>query len=57
MFCIEPILCLGNPEVEHLDDGWTTLTRDRSLAAHSEHTIAITEDGPLILTLPIPALA
>ena len=57
VFCIEPILCLGNPEVEHLDDGWTTLTRDRSLAAHSEHTIAITEDGPLILTLPIPALA
>ena len=57
VFCIEPILCLGNPEVEHLDDGWTTLTRDRSLAAHSEHTIAITEDGPQILTLPIPTLA
>ena len=53
IFCIEPILCLGNPEVDHLDDGWTTLTRDRSLAAHSEHTIAITEDGPQILTLPI----
>lgn len=57
VFCIEPILCLGKPEVEHLDDGWTTLTRDRSLAAHSEHTIAITEDGPQILTLPIPTLA
>ena len=52
VFCIEPILCLGNPEIDHLDDGWTTLTRDRSLAAHSEHTIAITEEGPQILTLP-----
>ena len=57
VFCIEPILCLGDPEVEHLDDGWTTLTRDRSLAAHSEHTVAITEDGPQILTLPYTVLA
>ena len=57
VFCIEPILCLGDPQADHLDDGWTTLTRDRSLAAHSEHTIAITEDGPQILTLPaaVPA--
>jgi len=57
VFCIEPILCLGDPEVEHCDDGWTTLTRDRSLAAHSEHTVTITEDGPQILTLPtaVPA--
>lgn len=53
IFCIEPILCLGNPEIEHLDDGWTTLTRDRSLAAHAEHTVVITEDGPQILTLPV----
>ena len=57
VFCIEPILCLGDPEVEHFDDGWTTLTRDRSLAAHSEHTVAITEDGPQILTLPDTVLA
>jgi len=56
VFCIEPILCLGNPEIEHLDDGWTTLTGDRSLAAHSEHTVAITEDGPRILTLPFSTL-
>ena len=56
VFCIEPILCLGDPDVEHLDDGWTTLTRDRSLAAHCEHTIAITENGPQILTLPSPVL-
>ncbi len=51
VFCIEPILCLGNPQIDHLDD-WTTLTADRSLAAHAEHTVAITEDGPRILTLP-----
>lgn len=57
VFCIEPILCLGDPEVEHFDDGWTTLTRDRSLAAHSEHTVAITEDGPQILTLPTTVIA
>ena len=57
VFCIEPILCLGDPEVEHSDDGWTTVTRDRSLAAHSEHTVTITDDGPQILTLPtaVPA--
>ena len=51
VFCIEPILCLGDPQIDHLDD-WTTLTSDRSLAAHAEHTVAITEDGPRILTLP-----
>ena len=51
VFCIEPILCLGNPQIDHLDD-WTTFTSDRSLAAHAEHTVAITEAGPRILTLP-----
>ena len=51
VFCIEPILCLGDPQIDHLDD-WTTLTSDRSFAAHAEHTVAITEDGPRILTLP-----
>jgi len=55
VFCIEPILCLGSPQIDHLDD-WTALTADRSLAAHAEHTVAITEDGPRILTLPaVPA--
>lgn len=55
VFCIEPILCLGNPQINHLDD-WTIFTSDRSLAAHAEHTVAIAEDGPRILTLPaVPA--
>lgn len=51
VLCIEPILCLGNPEINHLDD-WTPFTSDHSLAAHAEHTVAIAEDGPRILTLP-----
>ena len=47
---IEPMLTLGNPDVETLADGWTVVTTDRSLAAHFEHTIAVTENGPEILT-------
>jgi methionyl aminopeptidase len=47
---IEPMLTLGSYEVETRPDGWTVVTRDSSLAAHFEHTIAITEDGPSILT-------
>ena len=52
VFCIEPILSMGSPEVDHEDDGWTVYTRDRSLTAHCEHTVAITDNGPEILTLP-----
>jgi len=48
---IEPMVNLGRKEIEVLKDGWTTVTRDRSLAAHFEHTVAITPDGPVILTL------
>ncbi|MGA2512465.1 MAG: type I methionyl aminopeptidase [Candidatus Limnocylindrales bacterium] len=47
---IEPMLALGSAETETLADGWTVVTRDHSLAAHFEHTIAVTEDGPVILT-------
>ena len=47
---IEPMLTLGDPDVETLGDGWTVATRDRSLAAHFEHTIAVTENGPEIMT-------
>ena len=47
---IEPMLTLGDPAVGILDDGWTIVTRDGSLACHFEHTIAITADGPEILT-------
>jgi methionyl aminopeptidase len=47
---IEPMLTVGSHEVETRPDGWTVVTRDGSLAAHFEHTIAITESGPRILT-------
>lgn len=47
---IEPMLALGSADVETLADGWTVVTKDHSLAAHFEHTIAVTENGPLILT-------
>jgi methionyl aminopeptidase len=47
---IEPMINLGNKEVKVLQDGWTTITRDRSLSAHFEHSILITTDGYEILT-------
>jgi len=47
---IEPMLTLGSHEVAIKDDGWTVATLDGSLAAHFEHTIAVTEHGPEILT-------
>jgi methionyl aminopeptidase len=47
---IEPMLTLGSHEVGIKPDGWTVVTRDGSLAAHFEHTIAVTENGPEILT-------
>lgn len=51
-YAIEPMLIAGRPDLVELDDGWTVVTKDGSLTAHFEHTVAITEDGPLILTLP-----
>lgn len=47
---IEPMLTLGTEETRELDDGWTVVTADGSLAAHFEHTIAITDGEPIILT-------
>jgi len=47
---IEPMLVLGAPHTRLLDDGWTVVTADGSLAAHFEHTVAITADGPWVLT-------
>jgi methionyl aminopeptidase len=47
---IEPMFMLGGEKTKTLKDGWTVVTADRSLAAHFEHTIAITADGPDILT-------
>ncbi len=48
---IEPMITEGTFEVETLDDGWTVVTEDGKLAAHFEHTIAVTNEGPRILTL------
>nr|AKQ05044.1 methionine aminopeptidase, methionyl aminopeptidase [uncultured actinobacterium Rifle_16ft_4_minimus_9892] len=50
--CIEPMFNAGSRETRVLDDGWTVVTADGSLCAHFEHTIAITPDGPQVLTLP-----
>ncbi len=49
---IEPMLTLGSADVETLADGWTVVTRDGSLAAHWEDTVAVTEQGPEVLTRP-----
>ncbi|OLR91146.1 type I methionyl aminopeptidase [Actinokineospora bangkokensis] len=49
---IEPMLTLGTEETLELDDGWTVVTTDGSRAAHWEHTVAITESGPWVLTAP-----
>jgi methionyl aminopeptidase len=50
-FAIEPMFTLGGDDVVVDDDGWTVRTLDRSLAAHFENTVAVTEDGPRVLTV------
>jgi len=50
VIAVEPMVNAGAPDVEELDDEWTAVTRDRSNSAHFEHTIAITEQGPWVLT-------
>jgi methionyl aminopeptidase len=47
---VEPMLVLGRPQTRLLDDGWTVVTADGSWSAHFEHTVAITPDGPWVLT-------
>jgi methionyl aminopeptidase len=47
---IEPMVTLGSPEVTVLDDDWTVVTLDGSIAAHWEHSVALTESGPFVLT-------
>ena len=47
---IEPMINIGKPGVKTLSDGWTVVTQDGSLSAHFEHSVAITKDGPIILT-------
>jgi methionyl aminopeptidase len=50
---VEPMLTAGDPATRELDDGWTVVTADGGRAAHWEHTVAVTDDGPRILTLPL----
>jgi methionyl aminopeptidase len=50
VLAIEPMVNAGKPAIRVLDDGWTAVTKDGSLSAHFEHTVAITEQGPEILT-------
>jgi len=50
VLAIEPMVNVGGCEVEITEDGWTAVTRDGSLAAHFEHSVAITKDGPVILS-------
>ncbi len=52
VLAIEPMVAMGRPDTKVLKDGWTAVTRDGSLAAHFEHTVAVTKDGPLVLTAP-----
>jgi len=51
---IEPMVNMGKPAVKVLADGWTAVTKDGSLSAHFEHTVAVTKDGPLVLTARQP---
>lgn len=50
VIAIEPMVNMGAAGVEMLDDGWTAVTRDGSLSAHFEHSVAVTADGPLVLS-------
>lgn len=51
VLAIEPMIAIGNWEVEILSDNWTAVTKDRSLTAHYEHTVALTQNGVEILSL------
>lgn len=52
VIAIEPMVNMGASDVKMLDDGWTAVTKDGSLSAHFEHSVAITADGPLVLSQP-----
>ncbi len=52
VFAVEPMVNAGGPQTKLLDDGWSVVTADGSLSAHFEHTIAVTDDGPEVFTLP-----
>ena len=50
IFTVEPMINLGRPQVKVLTDGWTAVTRDRSLSAQFEHSVGVTEEGVEIFT-------
>ncbi|MEJ2888248.1 type I methionyl aminopeptidase [Actinomycetospora aeridis] len=52
VLAIEPMLTAGTDETEELEDGWTVVTADGSRAVHWEHSVAVTDDGPRVLTAP-----
>ncbi|HEX6418348.1 MAG TPA: type I methionyl aminopeptidase [Acidimicrobiales bacterium] len=52
VYAVEPMACAGRSDTVVLEDGWTVVTADGSRAAHWEHTVAVTDGGPEILTLP-----
>ena len=52
VFAVEPMVNVGGPDTVELEDGWSVVTADGSLSAHFEHTIAISDDGPEVLTRP-----
>ena len=51
VFAIEPMVNIGDEAIKFLDDGWTVVTSDSEPSAHFEHTVAVTENGPEILTM------
>ena len=51
VFAIEPMINVGSPDTYELEDGWSVMTRDGSLSAHFEHTIAVTPHGPEVFTV------
>ena len=50
VFTVEPMVNIGRPDTMTLSDGWTVVTKDRQLSAHFEYSVAITENGPIVLT-------
>jgi methionyl aminopeptidase len=52
VFAVEPMVNAGTAATKVLDDGWSVITADGSLSAHFEHSIAVTDNGPEVLTLP-----
>jgi methionyl aminopeptidase len=50
VICIEPMITIGKPDLKQAKDGYGYAAKDGSLSAHFEHTIAITKDGPKVLT-------